>query len=82
MKKKLLVMDVEGTIFKAVNQVDGVDYNSTMWQPIARALGEAAIEEERMMAEKYDCGEYESYLDWVKATIDMHRKYSLKKNGF
>ena len=82
MKKKLLVMDVEGTIFKAVNQVDGVDYNSTMWQPIARALGEAAVEEERIMAEKYDCGVYETYLDWVKATIDMHRKYSLKKSDF
>lgn len=44
---KLLVCDVEGTIFKAKFKIDGTDYPSTMWQPIAALLGEAAIEEER-----------------------------------
>ncbi len=40
---KLLVMDVEGTLFKATMKIDGTDYPSTMWQPIAYALGEAAM---------------------------------------
>lgn len=82
MKKRFLVMDVEGTIFKASFKLHGVDYKSTLWQPIARELGDAAMEEENLMAQKYENGEYNSYLDWVKATIDMHKRYSLKKTIF
>ncbi|WP_303790744.1 HAD-IB family phosphatase [Ruminococcus flavefaciens] len=82
MKKRFLVMDVEGTIFKATFKLHGVDYKSTLWQPIARELGDAAMDEENEMAQKYEKGEYASYLDWVKATIDMHKRYSLKKKVF
>lgn len=75
-------MDVEGTLFKATMKIDGTDYPSTMWQPIAYALGEAAMLEERHTHEKWDNLEYNNYIDWVKATIDIHRKYSLKKEVF
>ncbi|MHC1694013.1 MAG: hypothetical protein AB9835_01790 [Eubacteriales bacterium] len=79
---RLLVCDVEGTIFKAHFQINGTDYPSTMWQPIAAKLGEAALEEEKKTHEKWDNKEYNHYLDWVKATIDIHKKYSLKKDDF
>lgn len=79
MKKRFLVMDVEGTIFKATFKLHGVDYKSTLWQPIARELGEPAMDEENIMAQKYENGEYASYLDWVKSTIEMHQRYTLKK---
>lgn len=82
MKKRFLVMDVEGTIFKATFKLHGVDYKSTLWQPIARELGDAAMDEENMLADKYEHGGFSSYLDWVKATIDMHKRYSLKKDVF
>ncbi|MCM1062044.1 MAG: hypothetical protein NC452_17400 [Eubacterium sp.] len=82
MKKRLLVMDVEGTIFKATFKLHDVDYKSTLWQPIARELGEAAMDEENLMAQRYENGEYASYLDWVKDTIEMHQRYSLKKSVF
>lgn len=79
---KLLVMDVEGTLFKATMKIDGTDYPSTMWQPIAYALGEAAMEEDRRSHEKWDNLEYKNYMEWVKATIDIHKKYSLRKETF
>lgn len=82
MKKRFLVMDVEGTIFKATFKLHGVDYKSTLWQPIARELGDAAMDEENSMAQKYEDGKYASYLDWVKDTIEMHQRYSLKKSVF
>lgn len=47
--KKLLVCDVEGTIFKANYQIEGVDYASTMWQPIDRTLGQEAAAEVRII---------------------------------
>lgn len=79
---KLIVFDVEGTLFKATMTIDGTDYPSTMWQPIAYELGEAAMQEERETHKKWDNLEYDNYLDWVKSTIDIHRKYSLKKDVF
>ena len=81
-KKKLLVMDVEGTLFRASVQIEGTEYPSTLWQPIAIALGEAAREEERKTHEKWERKDYASYMDWVKDTIEIHRKYGLKQDVF
>lgn len=79
---KLLVCDVEGTIFKSSYKIEGTDYASTMWQPIAKILGEAAIEEEKRTHLKWENQEYVSYLDWVKASITIHKNYSLKMSDF
>lgn len=81
-QKKLIVCDVEGTIFKANYQIDGVDYASTMWQPLARALGKEAVLAEQELAKKWEEGEFEYYLDWVDATFEMHKKLGLEKNTF
>lgn len=80
--KKLLVCDVEGTIFKAEYKIDGTDYASTMWQPLARSLGEAAIEEEVTTHKKWDNKDYKNYTEWVEATIRIHKKYGLHRDVF
>ena len=79
---KLIVCDVEGTIFKAKYKIDGTDYASTMWQPIALALGDDAIREERETHKKWDNKEYNNYLEWVEATANIHKKYGLEKDTF
>lgn len=86
MRKKLLVCDVEGTIFKAKFQIAGTDYSSTMWQPLAHILGEGAENEERdgnIEWDKPGHGKYGgNYLKWVEDTIEIHRKYGLTKKQF
>ena len=86
MRKKLLVCDVEETIFKAKFQIAGTDYSSTMWQPLAHILGEGAENEERdgnIEQDKPGHGKYGgNYLKWVEDTIEIHRKYGLTKNQF
>ena len=79
---KLFVCDVEGTIFQAKYKIEGTDYSSTMWQPIAYKLGDDAVREEHESHQKWDNKEYENYLEWVKATILIHQKYDLKKDAF
>jgi phosphoserine phosphatase len=79
---KLLVCDVEGTIFKAKFRIEGTDYASTMWQPLALCLGEAALEEEKETHKKWENEEYNNYLDWVNATVDIHKKYKLQAAAF
>ena len=69
MGRKLIVCDVEGTIFKAKFQIPGTDYSSTMWQPLAHILGEDAENEERdgnIEWDKKEHGKYgRNYLKWV-----------------
>lgn len=86
MGRKLLVCDVEGTIFKAEYKISGTDYSSTMWQPLARELGDDAIQEELDSNIEWDQpnhGKYNgNYLEWVNDTIAIHRKYGLTKDTF
>ena len=81
-KKMLIVCDVEGTIFQAKYRIEGTDYASSMWQPIAHALGEKAEREEYETHLRWDNLEYDNYVDWVKATVEIHRKYKLKREVF
>ena len=64
---KLLVFDVEGTIFEAKYKIEGTDYSSTLWQPIAHSLGEAAEQEEKETHIKWENKEYSNYMEWVQA---------------
>jgi phosphoserine phosphatase len=79
---KLLVCDVEGTIFKAQYKIKGTDYASTMWQPIAQRLGDAAIQAERDTHIKWENGEYKTYRDWVNATVQIHKDFGLHRDTF
>lgn len=79
---KLLVCDVEGTIFKAQYRIEGTEYASTMWQPLARCLGEPAVQEEKETHDRWKRKEYKSYIEWVEATIAIHKKYGLRKADF
>jgi phosphoserine phosphatase len=80
--KKLLVCDVEGTIFSARYKIDGMDYASTMWQPLARSLGELGIQREKELHDKWERKEFADYLDWVEATCEMHKELGLKRKCF
>lgn len=80
--KKLLVCDVEGTIFEAKYKIDGTDYASTMWQPLAHCLGQEAIDKERETHKKWENKGYNNYVEWVKATFEIHKEYKLTKTQF
>jgi hypothetical protein len=48
---KLLVCDVEGTIFKARYRIEGMDYASTMWQTLAQSLGDECVRREKELCD-------------------------------
>jgi phosphoserine phosphatase len=79
---KLLVFDVEGTIFEPGAQLPGTSLSSTIWQAIAIALGPEAVEEELATHASWERGEYPSYLDWMRATIEIHRRHGLTEETF
>lgn len=80
--KSLLVFDVEGTLFETNVKLPGVSLTSTIWQALAAALGSTAVEAEVETHRRWERGEYASYLDWMKATIDIHQEQGLTRALF
>ena len=81
--KKLLICDVEGTIFTAKYKIEEVDYSSSMWQPLARCLGDAGVAREVALAYKWERGEFKtSYIDWVFQSFLFHKSLGLKQSDF
>jgi phosphoserine phosphatase len=79
---KLLVFDVEGTLFGINIRLPGTSVDSTIWQSIAHALGPAAVKEEIESHRKWERGEYRNYMAWMEDTIAIHRKYGLRESLF
>ncbi len=79
---KLLVFDVEGTLFQTKIRLPGTSIDSTIWQAIADALGPGAVSAEVETHGRWHRGEYRSYLDWMKDTIRIHQQYGLTERLF
>ena len=79
---KLLVLDVEGTLFRTTIRLPGTSIDSTIWQSLAKALGPEAIADEVATHRRWHAGEYRSYLDWMKDTIQIHQRHGLSKALF
>lgn len=79
---KLLVFDVEGTLFETAIKLPGTSIDSTIWQSIANALGQDAVREEIETHRKWEKSEYRSYIAWMEDTIAIHKKYSLTEACF
>jgi phosphoserine phosphatase len=79
---KLLVLDVEGTLFRTVVRLPGTDMDSTIWQGIAQRLGERAVKEEVATHGRWRRGEYRDYLEWMKDSIQIHQRHGLTGTMF
>jgi len=84
---KLLVCDVEGTIFEP-HMIKDAEHASYIWTKIADDLGEDAKAEEIQTQKKWKEGGYgfkvsgTAYMKWVQATIEIHEKYRLSTEKF
>ena len=79
---KLLVLDVEGTLFETEIRLPGAGFYSTIWQAIAKQLGPEAVREEIATHRRWEEGGYKGYVDWMRDTISIHVKHGLSKTIF
>ena len=79
---RLLVLDVEGTLFQTPIRLPGTLINSTIWQGVAHALGREAVREEVATHKRWRAGAYGNYLEWMKDTISIHRRHGLSRDLF
>ncbi|MDG7029400.1 MAG: haloacid dehalogenase-like hydrolase [Nitrososphaerota archaeon] len=79
---KLLVLDVEGTVFQTISQLPGATFRPSVWQSIAEALGKEAVKEEISTHRRWDSEEYHNYMEWMRDTISIHLRHNLTEPLF
>ncbi len=79
---KLLVLDVEGTIFQAKVRLPNANFRSTMWAGIAHALGKEAKREEIQTNTRWPKEYGGSYIKWMEDTIRIHQRHGLTQSIF
>jgi phosphoserine phosphatase len=79
---KLLVLDIEGTLFQTRVRLPGTTIDSTIWQGLALGLGQEAVDAEVATHVRWRNGQYRSYLEWVRDTIRIHQQCGLTETLF
>jgi len=79
---KLIFSDMEGTLFQKAVPLDKTKVAPSAWYAIAESLGQDAVKEEIGTQEKYNGGEYSSYIEWMENTIMIHKRYRLSRTKF
>lgn len=77
---KLAVFDLEGTIFR--NVYKGEKFPS-LWAVLCTLCkNKKARKEDERNRNKFYCGGYPGYSEWVIDTLKIHQKYGLKRHEF
>ncbi|ALS97173.1 HAD family hydrolase [Lacimicrobium alkaliphilum] len=71
--------DMEGTLLKKEYSLDNGKVAPSAWTVLARKLGEQCYLEEEKTKDRWLNGEYRGYLDWMADTVEIHKKYGLRK---
>ncbi|MEE9472798.1 MAG: HAD family hydrolase [Acidimicrobiia bacterium] len=81
---KLLFFDMEGTLFASQDVVVGPDHahHTSLWTRIFSELGSAAQVDNVAMIERWDSGDYRSYMDWVDDSLVAMCRHGLTRRLF
>ena len=79
---KIIFMDLEGTLLKKEYKLDNGKVAPSAWTVLAKYLGDDCYAEEEDTKEKWINGGYTGYVEWMRDTIRIHKKYNLNKDIF
>lgn len=82
MKPGLIFLDLEGTLLEKEYRLDNGKVAPSAWTLLAEALGPDCFREEEATKDRWNSGGYASYVEWMRDTIRIHKKYGLKSHTF
>ena len=72
----------EGTLLQKAYHLDDGTVAPSAWTVLAEALGKECLDAENETKRRWNAKEYPCYLDWMSATIDLHKRYGLTEEIF
>ena len=81
---KLIFFDMEGTLLVSQRRVVGDDHahHTSLWTRIFSELGPAAQRDNVAMIERWDSGNYRSFIDWVDESLLAMQRHGLTRTHF
>ena len=79
---KIIFMDLEGTLFLKEHKLVSSDVAPSVWTVLANRLGTECLREEMETWARWNSGDYPGYVEWMKDTIRIHKKYRLTRDVF
>ncbi|WP_418607852.1 HAD family hydrolase [Pseudoalteromonas sp. US3C1013] len=70
---------MEGTLLQKDFSLDNGKVAPSAWTVLAKLISEECYLEEELSKDRWNAGEYNGYLDWMKDTIRIQQKHGLKK---
>lgn len=70
---------MEGTLLQKDFALDNGKVAPSAWTVLAKLISEECYLEEELSKDRWNAGEYNGYLDWMKDTIRIQQKHGLKK---
>lgn len=80
--RRIVFFDMEGTLLKKAYHLDDGLVAPSAWTLLAEKLGEACLAAENETKQAWLSGVYPTYMDWMKATIEIHREFGLTEQLF
>lgn len=78
----IIFFDLEGTVFRKCYRLDNGKVAPSAWTLLAEVLGSDCFAEEEETKDRWLRGEYAGYVEWMRDTIRIHKKYGLTRNTF
>lgn len=82
MSKRIVFLDMEGTLLKKDIRFDDGLVAPSAWTVLAHALGDKCLQEENESKARWRAGAIPSYIEWMRQTVEIHKKFGLTKSIF
>ena len=79
---RIIFLDLEGTLLRKDIQLDNGRVAPSAWTVLAKKLGDECYRAEEQTKDKWLSGGYQGYLDWMRESVELHRKYGLTKSVY
>lgn len=79
---RIIFMDLEGTLLRKAAHLDNRKVAPSAWTLLAERLGPDALQEEERSKDRWLRGEYGGYVEWMKDTIKIHKRFGLTASTF
>jgi phosphoserine phosphatase len=78
----LIFFDLEGTLLQKNYQFDNGKVAPSAWTVLAASMGKECLEEEERTKERWINNKYPGYVEWMRDTIRIHKKFGLRQDLF
>lgn len=78
----IIFFDMEGTLLLKEYRLDDGLVAPSAWTVLAEALGPDCLEAENETKRTWRAGGYSCYLEWMRKTVEIHKKFGLTRPIF